>query len=103
MTTVHKLELELGTLFLSKLNVVGKERGFNFSENLSGDFGRLAMSYFNKISVIDTPEVLEKLRVRLNTVNGVFTPKSVEVGRSFKPREDDIFVATAPKSGTTWT
>eukprot|EP00924_Labyrinthula_sp_SR-Ha-C_P000065 augustus_masked-scaffold_60-processed-gene-0.78-mRNA-1 protein AED:1.00 eAED:1.00 QI:0/0/0/0/1/1/2/0/588 len=52
---------------------------------------------------MDTPEVLAELRVRLDTLNGYFTPKSLEVGKNFKPREDDIFVATAPKCGTTWT
>eukprot|EP00924_Labyrinthula_sp_SR-Ha-C_P000067 snap_masked-scaffold_60-processed-gene-0.40-mRNA-1 protein AED:1.00 eAED:1.00 QI:0/-1/0/0/-1/1/1/0/310 len=52
---------------------------------------------------MDTPEVLAELRVRLDTLNGYFTPKSLEIGKNFKPREDDIFVATAPKCGTTWT
>eukprot|EP00924_Labyrinthula_sp_SR-Ha-C_P009246 snap_masked-scaffold_2-processed-gene-17.13-mRNA-1 protein AED:1.00 eAED:1.00 QI:0/-1/0/0/-1/1/1/0/306 len=49
---------------------------------------------------MDTKEVLTKVR---NMLDGFFTPKSLEVGRTFKPREDDIFVATAPKCGTTWT
>eukprot|EP00924_Labyrinthula_sp_SR-Ha-C_P000068 snap_masked-scaffold_60-processed-gene-0.34-mRNA-1 protein AED:1.00 eAED:1.00 QI:0/-1/0/0/-1/1/1/0/307 len=48
---------------------------------------------------MDTKEVLAELRKRLD---GFFSPKSLEVGRHFKPREDDIFVATAPKCGTTW-
>eukprot|EP00924_Labyrinthula_sp_SR-Ha-C_P002594 snap_masked-scaffold_13-processed-gene-0.24-mRNA-1 protein AED:1.00 eAED:1.00 QI:0/-1/0/0/-1/1/1/0/310 len=52
---------------------------------------------------MDTPEVMAELRLRLDTLNGYFSPKSLEVGRSFKPREDDIIVATAPKCGTTWT
>eukprot|EP00924_Labyrinthula_sp_SR-Ha-C_P016600 snap_masked-scaffold_6-processed-gene-8.29-mRNA-1 protein AED:1.00 eAED:1.00 QI:0/0/0/0/1/1/2/0/300 len=43
---------------------------------------------------MDTKEVLDVVRTRL---------KSIDLGRNFKPREDDIFVATAGKCGTTWT
>eukprot|EP00924_Labyrinthula_sp_SR-Ha-C_P008545 snap_masked-scaffold_32-processed-gene-3.14-mRNA-1 protein AED:0.04 eAED:0.04 QI:0/-1/0/1/-1/1/1/0/307 len=49
---------------------------------------------------MDTKEVIAEVRTRLN---GFFTPESLENGRNFKPRKDDIFVATAPKCGTTWT
>eukprot|EP00924_Labyrinthula_sp_SR-Ha-C_P009245 snap_masked-scaffold_2-processed-gene-17.7-mRNA-1 protein AED:1.00 eAED:1.00 QI:0/-1/0/0/-1/1/1/0/307 len=49
---------------------------------------------------MDTKEVLADVRKMLD---GFFTPESIKAGRSFKPREDDIFVATSPKCGTTWT
>eukprot|EP00924_Labyrinthula_sp_SR-Ha-C_P007936 snap_masked-scaffold_41-processed-gene-0.22-mRNA-1 protein AED:1.00 eAED:1.00 QI:0/-1/0/0/-1/1/1/0/311 len=49
---------------------------------------------------MDTKEVLEELRNRIHTFA---TQESLDVGRNFKPRENDIFVTTAPKCGTTWT
>eukprot|EP00924_Labyrinthula_sp_SR-Ha-C_P002477 snap_masked-scaffold_16-processed-gene-5.50-mRNA-1 protein AED:1.00 eAED:1.00 QI:0/-1/0/0/-1/1/1/0/306 len=49
---------------------------------------------------MDTEEVLAEAKARMD---GFFTPKSIELGRTFKPRDDDVFVATAGKCGTTWT
>eukprot|EP00924_Labyrinthula_sp_SR-Ha-C_P002811 snap_masked-scaffold_13-processed-gene-7.8-mRNA-1 protein AED:1.00 eAED:1.00 QI:0/-1/0/0/-1/1/1/0/310 len=33
---------------------------------------------------------------------GPLSPASIEYGHNFTPRSDDIFIATAPKCGTTW-
>eukprot|EP00924_Labyrinthula_sp_SR-Ha-C_P012572 augustus_masked-scaffold_10-processed-gene-10.57-mRNA-1 protein AED:0.15 eAED:1.00 QI:0/-1/0/1/-1/1/1/0/310 len=49
------------------------------------------------MSEIEQREKLGKL------FHGIFSADSVEYGRSFKPRSDDIIVCTAPKVGTTWT
>eukprot|EP00924_Labyrinthula_sp_SR-Ha-C_P003714 snap_masked-scaffold_3-processed-gene-2.36-mRNA-1 protein AED:1.00 eAED:1.00 QI:0/0/0/0/1/1/2/0/185 len=52
---------------------------------------------------MDTKEILSELRSTLDGKNVFFSPKSMELGINFKPRKDDIFVATAPKCSTAWT
>eukprot|EP00924_Labyrinthula_sp_SR-Ha-C_P012573 snap_masked-scaffold_10-processed-gene-10.32-mRNA-1 protein AED:0.98 eAED:1.00 QI:0/-1/0/1/-1/1/1/0/310 len=49
------------------------------------------------MSEIEQRKILEKL------FQGIWDMDSVEHGRSFQPRLDDIIVCTAPKVGTTWT
>eukprot|EP00924_Labyrinthula_sp_SR-Ha-C_P015425 snap_masked-scaffold_71-processed-gene-0.52-mRNA-1 protein AED:1.00 eAED:1.00 QI:0/-1/0/0/-1/1/1/0/150 len=52
---------------------------------------------------MDTKEVLAEVRNILDGKSGFFSAKAQEVGRRFKKREDDIFVAIEAKCGTTWT